>query len=283
MNYYSLTLSENELKIIKEYYNEFIVFSKNQYIYFRAEKNETVIEAYKTGTVVFKGRNFNIELDLIERLLNKQDYEAIGSDEVGTGDVFGPIVVCAMYLSLDDINKLKILNIKDSKKYKDSEIINLAENILNNIKPLHTVSILNNDRYNDFVLNKKFNMNKIKALLHNHVISSVYNKVGKEVEVILDQFCLPQNYFEYLKNENQIFTKINFKTKAETYHISVACASIIARYVFLNRLNDLSKKIGFNLKKGASKEVSDLFYQIKNKYGDKLVNKIAKLNFKNIQ
>ncbi len=41
---------------------------------------------------------------------------AIGSDEVGTGDYFGPIVVTAAYVKKEDIKYLESLGVKDSKK-----------------------------------------------------------------------------------------------------------------------------------------------------------------------
>ena len=41
---------------------------------------------------------------------------SVGSDEVGTGDYFGPIVVTATYVKKEDIPFLESLGIKDSKK-----------------------------------------------------------------------------------------------------------------------------------------------------------------------
>ena len=41
---------------------------------------------------------------------------SIGSDEVGTGDYFGPIVVTSCYVNINDVDKLDKLGIRDSKK-----------------------------------------------------------------------------------------------------------------------------------------------------------------------
>ncbi len=41
---------------------------------------------------------------------------SVGSDEVGTGDYFGPIVVTATYVRLEDVKFLEDLGIRDSKK-----------------------------------------------------------------------------------------------------------------------------------------------------------------------
>lgn len=41
---------------------------------------------------------------------------SIGSDEVGTGDFFGPIVVTATFVSKENIDFLTELGVRDSKK-----------------------------------------------------------------------------------------------------------------------------------------------------------------------
>ena len=56
---------------------------------------------------------------------NKIDYlntTSVGSDEVGTGDYFGPIVVTASLVKKDDIEFLKKLGCTDSKKITDDKI-----------------------------------------------------------------------------------------------------------------------------------------------------------------
>ena len=50
---------------------------------------------------------------LVAKLYDKR---TIGSDEVGTGDYFGPIVVTASYVTKEDIPYLEELGVKDSKK-----------------------------------------------------------------------------------------------------------------------------------------------------------------------
>ena len=45
-----------------------------------------------------------------------------GSDEVGTGDYFGPIVVTASYVTKEDIPYLEELGVKDSKKMRKKDI-----------------------------------------------------------------------------------------------------------------------------------------------------------------
>lgn len=47
----------------------------------------------------------------------------IGSDEVGTGDFFGPITVCAAYVDAEMMPLLKELGVKDSKAMKIQKFV----------------------------------------------------------------------------------------------------------------------------------------------------------------
>ena len=70
-------------------------------------------------------------------------------------------------------------------------------------------------------------------------------------------------------------------TKGETKCLSVACASIISRYIFLEEMNKLSKNLKIELPKGASLTVDEIGKQIVQQYGIEKLNDIAKINFKN--
>ena len=126
------------------------------------------------------------------------------------------------------------------------------------------------------------NMNKIKALLHNQAIIKTSSKLDHTVPVILDQFCTPQLYFNYIKDETLIYRDIDFHVRAEQVHLSVAAASIIARYAYLVKMNDYSTKLGVDLLKGASKDVDAQVKQLYDLKGINGLGLIAKMNFKNI-
>lgn len=61
--------------------------------------------------------------------------------------------------------------------------------------------------------------------------------------VVVYQFTPERNYYNYLKSEPNVFRKIKFTTKAEDKCLSVACSSIISRYLFLKEI----EKMGNNL------------------------------------
>lgn len=279
MKHYTMSVTTIELEKLHKVYESHQIKDTNPYLLFHAEHNGTDILGYKTGKVLLQGAEVTQEIVAIKTHLDKEDYAAIGSDEVGTGDVFGPIVVCALYASTSDITFLESLNVRDSKNITDKTIISIAPKIAKRI--VHSLLILTPKKYNNLVA-KGYNLNKIKALLHNQAIIKTSSKLKYPVPVILDQFCTPQLYFNYIKEETLIYRDIDFHVRAEQIHLSVAAASIIARYAFLVKMDEYSKKIGLTLLKGASEEVDSIARDIFNLKSLKSLGLVAKMNFKNI-
>ena len=102
-------------------------------------------------------------------------------------------------------------------------------------------------------------------------------------KVVVDQFCYPKNYFGYLKESNNVFRKIDFTTKAEDKCLSVACGSLISRYVFIKEMDKISKTLGKTVPKGAGVQADEFGREIVKKHGKDILRKIAKLNFKNTE
>jgi ribonuclease HIII len=218
------------------------------------------------------------------QLLHEKPYylESIGSDEVGTGDVFGPVVVCCVYLSSKNISFLhKLGTIVESKKISDAKIMQIAPLIMQEV--IYSAQIMMPLEYNKII--QQCNLNKIKALMHNKTIKQTILKAPPNIPVILDQFCFPKNYFNYLQYptaQNDVYTKIIFETKADSSYFSVALASVIARYLFLVQITNLSKQINSKLQLGADKLVDVQIDLIVQKNGLEILPQIAKCNFKNI-
>ena len=125
-------------------------------------------------------------------------------------------------------------------------------------------------------------MNKIKAYLHNKALCHLINKTDNKIDkIVIDQFTPEDNYYKYLENETKVIKNITFITKGETHSPAVAAASIIARYSFLERFEQLGKEINIELLKGASDKVDQQALEILNKYGYEKLKYIAKINFKN--
>ena len=280
-----------------------------QYAKWQAKDGDTVITLYESGKVVFQGKDADLSSDFwitTEKINSgkvdvknsnnkkndpkkeKKEYvnpriyssSSIGSDEVGTGDYFGPIVVTATYVSKDNISFLEELGVKDSKKLTDNDILNIVPKFIKQI-PYESI-ILTNEDYNKFY-SSDINMNKIKAILHNKVLHKLSNSIKDYEYIIVDQFAESYVYFNYLKDSTNVVRNITFFTKGEDKHLSVACASLISRYIFIKEFDKLSKNIGIELPKGASDLVDKTGCEIVNKYGFDKLKEIAKMNFKNTE
>lgn len=303
----TLKVSDNTKKKMIEYFEDKKREKTPQYAVFQADEADTVVTLYESGKAVFQGISADIDANMwkeVESHLNpnkktditnsenkkkkeetKKDPKvyycnSIGSDEVGTGDYFGPIVVTASFVSKENIPFLEELGVRDSKKLTDEKILEIVPKLIKVI-PYESI-ILSNKEYNE-KYSHNINMNKIKAIMHNKVLSKVKSKNFNYDYIVVDQFAQPYVYFNYLKESTNVVRNITFITKAEDKCLSVACSSIISRYIFLKEFDKLSKNLNLLLLKGASDKVDEIGVKIVNKYGFDKLNEIAKLNFKNTE
>lgn len=303
----TVKITEETKKAMDEFYKDLVRPKTPQYALFQADDGDTVVTLYESGKAVFQGKDADlasqywIETEKInagtvhytnsdekgkkEKKEIKKDmklYNAttIGSDEVGTGDYFGPIVVTACYVNKENKEFLEELGVRDSKKLTDEKILEIVPKIVRVI-PYNTV-ILNNKEYNSRY-SSNINMNAIKAIMHNKVLSNISKEHNDFEYAVVDQFTYPNAYFSYLKNCSNIFRNITFLTKAEDQVLSVACASIISRYVFIKEMAKISKELGVLIPKGASTAVDEVALKIASEKGFDVLTNYVKLNFKNTE
>lgn len=265
------------------------------YVVFQAEDEDTVITMYESGKIMFQGSSADVDAtmwkemdgqtdkpELKKEVLDKYyNCSSIGSDEVGTGDYFGPIVVTSCYVNKENIPFLESLGIKDSKKIDDNKILKIAPEITKKI-PYKSI-ILTNSEYNE-KYNSSYNINKIKAIMHNKVLFQMVNTITEPYNyIIVDEFAREQRYYDYIKESPNIQRGITFMTKAEDKNLAVAAASIISRYIFLKEFDKLSDSLHIPLPKGAGNNVDSIGMEVVEKYGKEKLNEIAKLNFKNTE
>ena len=264
------------------------------YVVFQAQEEDTVITMYESGKVMFQGTSADVDAAMWGVALENTDEKkkekkkenekyyncnAVGSDEVGTGDYFGPIVVTACYVTKEDIPFLEELGVGDSKKIDDSKILKIAPQIAKKIK--YRSVILSNSEYNE-KYTKDINMNKIKAIMHNRVLYQlVHEEKPKYDYIIVDEFAREARYYEYLNDQPVVQRDITFMTKAEDLNPAVACGSIISRYLFLKEFDKICDAIHIPLPKGAGKDVDEIGEEVVEKYGEEKLKEIAKVNFKN--
>ena len=284
---------ETKQKMI-EYYKDKVRDKKIPYAIFQAQEEDTVITLYESGKAMFQGTSADVDAAMWGTVLDntkekkeeqkKKDEKyhncsSVGSDEVGTGDYFGPIVVTATYVKKEDVEKLEKLGVGDSKKITDEKIKKITPELIKIVK--YRSMILTNQEYNE-KYTKDINMNKIKAILHNKVLYQLMTEEKPEVDyIVVDEFARENRYYEYLNGVPNIQRNITFMTKAEDKNLAVAAASIISRYIFLKEFDKLSDSIHIPLPKGAGRDVDEIGEEIVEKYGEEKLKDIAKVNFKN--
>lgn len=291
-----LRVSEKTREKMIKYYEDKKRDKVIPYVVFQAQDLDTVVTMYESGKVMFQGVSADVDADMwreidgqskVDKAKLKKEEEkyyyssSIGSDEVGTGDYFGPIVVSSAYVSKDDIEFIESLGIKDSKKLDDNKILKIAPELIKKIK--YKSLIMSNNEYNE-KYSSSYNINKIKAIMHNKVLWRMVNEEDINYDyIIVDEFARENRYYEYLAGNPNIQRGITFMTKAEDKNLAVACASVISRYIFLKEFDKLSDSIHIPLPKGAGGEVDTIGKEVVEKYGKEKLNEIAKKNFKNTE
>lgn len=288
-------------KLMIEFYKDMKRDKTPPYAVFQADTGDTIVTLYESGKAMFQGVSADIEAGMWESIRKdkdnidyfmdtkdtkvKKDIEveipsdiaSVGSDEVGTGDYYGPIVVTASFVSKDNIPFLTELGVRDSKKLSDEQILKIVPKIIKKI-PYKTI-MLSNKEYNDNY-GKDMNMNKIKAVLHNKVLTEMVKDNDYDY-IVVDQFEPEKSYYNHLSDVPNPLKGITFITKAEDKCLSVAVSSLISRYIFIKEMDKLGDKYGIFLPKGANYYVEDVGIKLVNKYGEKILHDIAKLNFSN--
>lgn len=293
---------DNETKkLMNEFYKDMKRDKTPPYAVFQADTGDTIVTLYESGKAMFQGVSADIEAEMWESIKKDKsdidyfmdndkvnmekkeeiviplDISSVGSDEVGTGDYYGPIVVTASYVNKEDIPFLTELGVKDSKKLSDEQILRIVPKIIKKI-PYKTI-MLSNKEYNDNY-GKNMNMNKIKAILHNKVLTEMVKNNNYEY-IVVDQFESEKSYYNHLSEIPNPLKGITFITKAEDKCLSVAVSSLISRYIFIKEIDKLGNKYDIFLPKGANYYVEDVGIKLVNKYGEKVLHDVAKLNFSN--
>ena len=293
---HTIKVSQEQLNIMLDYYSGYLIYNDSPHTIAKAKLEKSVITFYATNTVLFQGVDETNEYNIWANKFNMtqiktktpnysvyENMTAIGCDEVGTGDYFGPIVVCSAFVRSDQISELKKLGVKDSKLLLDDAIIDIALKLRNIIT--YTILVLSPSKFNDLHKSNSDNLNFIKACLHNKSINSILKKLEnvKYDAILIDEFTPKEKYLEYLKKVPDVNDSVILVPKGEKVHISIAAASILARAAFLKEMKELSKTVKVDLLKGASSSVDRQAVGLIKSFGFNVLHDIAKLKFANTE
>ncbi|WP_046174018.1 ribonuclease HIII [Domibacillus indicus] len=298
MSHTVLVVSNKTLQKMKDHYG--VPATLPAGAVFAAKVDGCSVTGYRSGKVLFQGKNARQEAEKWDGQTAEPKTKKIslpgvhlpegfsgmsvaGSDEVGTGDYFGPITVVAAYVEKSQIAELQALGVRDSKDMKDPETILIAKKLLKAIP--YSLLILRNEKYND-LQESGMSQGKIKAILHNQALGKLLDKMQpqKPEAVLVDQFAEKTVYYRHLKGQKRIIEEnVFFSTKGESVHLSVAAASILARYVFLKEMDTLSEKAGFAIPKGAGPMVDKAAARLIQTYNESVLRHFTKLHFANTE
>lgn len=200
----------------------------------------------------------------------------IGTDESGKGDYFGPLIIAGTGVDSSTAEALRKIGVRDSKQLNDSDISRLYPLILGICKDNYNIITINPPKYNELYAKIK-NLNKLLAWGHAKTIENILTKKNYP-QAISDKFG-DESYI--INSLQKLGKQINLHqvTKAERY-TAVAAASILARHTFNSWFINSKSKYGFELRKGASKEVEKLAGIIIKERGVDYLSSIAKVHFK---
>lgn len=177
----------------------------------------------------------------------------VGIDEVGRGPLAGPVTLCACIIS-EDFNVKSVFKdgkIKDSKKLKKDNRNKVYQTILN-LRKLEKIDFAISSRSAEYI--DKYGISKaikscIKSVLNNLASRVIPAEAGTQstqrsrvaqpsikcdVEIVLDgSLYAPEKY----KNQKTII-------KGDEKELSIALASIIAKYNRDSYMKKLEKQVG---------------------------------------
>lgn len=257
-------------------------------IYFSARKGISTVIGAKAGSSI--QALLQSILDQEERSSQIHDSSVakhawqswIGSDECGKGDYFGPLVVCAFKADISMEGELRILGVRDSKQLKDPQIIQIATALYQKFPGCMSGIVLKPQRYNQIISDMKAknrNLNDLLAWQHSGVILELLSRYPKMDGILVDQFSKTKKVAIALKGKDPSLNVVE-RSGAES-DLAVAAASILARYQFLNAMNELSKRFKLKLPLGASANVDKVAREFVKKHGLERLGEVAKLHFKN--
>jgi ribonuclease HIII len=202
----------------------------------------------------------------------------VGTDESGKGDVFGPLVVAAVYVEPEQAIHLHQIGIRDSKTLAPARIWHLANQIIK-LCPHHYKLVLEPREYNQ-QYQQLNNLNHLLALQHAKAIKQIQQDTNVE-RVLVDKFAEESVLIAAL-NELGCSVMLEQRPKAED-DTAVAAASIIARAAFIHWIAKTKEQLGFVLPMGADVRAIEAGKQIVAHYGRSELAKYAKLHFRTVR
>lgn len=257
-----------------------------------AQGNLVNINLYTSGKCVIQGKGaadwvqFVLEPEVLgeahigyEDVHDPQAVEPhMGVDESGKGDFFGPLVVAAAYVDRDIVEKLRALNVRDSKTITSDKVAeDMADKIIEVLGRRFNLISIGPAAYNRMYSRMK-NVNVLLAWGHARVIENLLETVPDCPRALSDQFG-PAHRIEKALMEKGKRIKLDQRPKAES-DPAVAAASVLARAGFLRAMRQMSQTYGVKIPKGASAQTRQIAAELVKKHGPDILLETIKGHFR---
>jgi ribonuclease HIII len=257
-----------------------------------AQGDQVNIALYTSGKCVVQGKGaanwveFNLEPEILGEA--RLGYEAVhdpaaaqphmGIDESGKGDFFGPLVIAAAYVDAEIVEKLRAINVRDSKAITSDKVAeDMAEKIIAILGKRYAIVNIGPAAYNR-MYGKMKNVNMLLAWGHARAIENLLEFVPDCPRALSDQFG-PAHRIEKALMEKGKRIKLDQRPKAES-DPAVAAASILARAGFIRAIRQMGTKYGVKIPKGASAQTKETAIELVKKLGPELLMDACKGHFK---
>jgi ribonuclease HIII len=203
---------------------------------------------------------------------------ALGSDEAGKGDTFGPLCVAAVAVDAQAAAELTAAGVADSKTLTDPRVLALAAHFAERVP--HEQRVLPPADYHAAWIAAGRNVNRLLTRLHVECLVALRERTGFKVAVV-DRFATDSPVSAELAKRAPGLRVIEVP-RAER-HLATAAASVLARAAFLDGLAALAQHWATDLPAGSGTPVGPALRRFTEIHGRDALGQVAKLHFQNVQ
>lgn len=206
---------------------------------------------------------------------------AVGQDEAGKGDYFGPLVAAGFCMTPENAAGVSALGLTDSKNLSDARVMEISSALKESFEDfLAVVSIMPEEYNRRFAALRNVKRNSLDMLsaAHWQVLSDLLSRGHSPRVVVIDKFC---SYARFLDSRpSSMSANVELRERAEE-EPCVAAASILARGAYLRSLHALGREAGVELSPGSGSRTDQVGRVLLESVGRERLGRFAKLHFRN--
>lgn len=173
-----------------------------------------------------------------------QQYILCGIDEAGRGPVLGPLVMSAVSIRVFNIPKLIRMGVRDSKALSPTK----RKKIYTKLMKLCNVDFITVEppKIDKWILEGE-GLNALEACTASKLLKPVQKKVEK---IFIDAPSTSESFTRYLEKFEVNIDKVVAEPKADKRRPVVSAASIIAKVIRDQKIQEIAKDVGFQVGSG---------------------------------